>query len=354
MSEPALPANATLRDVVRVIERSRRLIAAILDSNGCLLGILSDGDIRRALLAGKGLDSPARDVMTPNPITGPASARDEELLHIMHSRGVAAIPVVEKDGRFARVVQALDFAVPQNQWTGGEGFIAAVVMAGGEGRRLRPLTLNRPKPMIDIGGVPLLERQVRTMTQGGLRRIFIATNYLGHVIEDHFGDGKNFDADIQYLRETKPLGTAGALSLLPELPNGPLLVINGDILTNFDFGKLLEFHRETKAAITVCAVIQRLDISFGVLKIDGHRVIGLEEKPSQQFLCNAGVYVLDAGALARVPADRFFNMTDLIDEAMQTGLMVSVFPIHEYWTDIGNPGDLREAVQFATLNPVRI
>lgn len=345
MSEPTLSANATLRDVVRVIEQTRRLIAVIVDSNGHLLGILSDGDIRRALLAGKGLDSPARDVMTANPITGPAAARDEELVHIMRSRGVAAIPVVQEDGGFARVVQTLDFTTSQGRWTGAEGFVAAVVMAGGEGRRLRPLTLTRPKPMLDIGGVPLLERQVRTMTQSGLRRIFIATNYLGQVIEDHFGDGNAFEVDIEYLRETKPLGTAGALSLLPPLPSGPLLVINGDILTNFDFGKLLEFHRETKAAITVCAVIQRLDISFGVLEIDGHRVVGLEEKPSQQFLCNAGVYVLDAEMLGRVPPNRFINMTDVIEEAIRAGLMVSVFPIHEYWTDIGSHSDLQSVLK---------
>jgi dTDP-glucose pyrophosphorylase len=351
MSEPILPPGATLRDAIRAIEETQRFIAAVVGDDGKLLGILSDGDIRRAILAGRGLDSPAADSMTRNPIRGPASAHDNDLAALMTSRSVAAIPVVDDGGRFVRVACMGDFAAEGVVSQGGEGYAAAVIMAGGEGRRLRPLTLDRPKPMIPVGGVPLLERQVRAMVGCGLKRIFISTNYLGHIIEDHFGDGAAFGANIRYLREANQLGTAGALSLLPEIPDGPLLVINGDVLTTSDFGKLLSFHDETRASITVSAMIYRIEIPFGVLSVDGHRAVRVEEKPSQSFLCNAGIYVLTPDVVGLVTADTRLDMTDVIATALERDMTVSVFPIHEFWSDIGSPHDLEQALaEFAEVS----
>jgi NDP-sugar pyrophosphorylase family protein len=224
-----------------------------------------------------------------------------------------------------------------------DGFWGAVIMAGGEGRRLRPFTTNRPKPMIEIGGVPLLERQVRGLVAAGLRRIYISTNYLGHLIEDHFGDGLCFDADICYLREKDKLGTAGSLSLLPQRPDGPLLVMNGDVLTTSDYGRLLAYHQEHEAYMTVGVIEYRVEIPFGVVRVEGTSAVALEEKPSQSFLCNAGIYVLSQGALDLIPAGGPHNMTDVIETAIAMRRTVSVFPIHEYWTDIGNPADLEKA-----------
>ena len=344
MSEPILSESASLRDAIAVIEHTRRLIAAVVSADGRLMGILSDGDIRRALLRGLTLERPAADAMMRTPIVGRASATDRELCDLMIGRGVAAIPLVDESGKFARVVQLQDFAVEQ-QWSGGEAYFAAVIMAGGEGRRLRPLTLDRPKPMISVGGVPLLERQVRSMVKSGLKRIFISTNYLGHLIEEHFGNGSEFGADIRYLREEKSLGTAGALSLLPCRPDAPILVINGDVLTTSDFGKLLDYHRETEAFATVAAMQHRVEIPFGVLRLKGHQVFAIEEKPSESFLCNAGIYVLTPEALALVPPDTHIDMTEVIEQALGRNHRVSVFPIHEYWTDIGNPADLEMALE---------
>lgn len=342
MIEPILPPDATLRDAIAVIERMRRLIVAVVEADGRLLGILSDGDIRRGLLAGLGLESPAAKAMTREPICGSSQARPDELFDLMMLRGVAAVPVVDAHGRFVRIAQLSD--AHDTPRLGGEGFAAAVIMAGGEGRRLRPLTADRPKPMINIGGVPLLERQVRAMVSCGLRRIFISTNYLGHVIEDHFEDGREFGAEIRYLRETTKLGTAGALSLLPEVPDGPMLVINGDVLTTSDFGKLLSFHLETKAEITIAAMIYRVDIPFGVLQVEGYRAVGLEEKPSQGFLCNAGIYVLSPDAVRSVPTGVPVDMPSVIEGMIARDAVVSVFPIHEFWTDIGTPDDLKLAM----------
>jgi dTDP-glucose pyrophosphorylase len=345
MIEPVVPDTATLRDVVRVIERTRRLIAALVDADGRLKGVLSDGDIRRGILAGLELDSLAVNAMTREPIVGPAAARSDELLAIMLSHGVAAIPLVDEAGRFVRVVQTFDFSVISQSWVGGEGYVAAVIMAGGEGRRLLPLTLERPKPMINIGGVPLLERQIRAVVASGLKRIFIATYYLGHVIEAHFGDGSEFGAEISYLREPERMGTAGALSLLPRLADGPILVINGDVLTSSDFGKLLDFHRETQAFATIAAMIHRVEIPFGVLKVDGHRACAIEEKPSHSFLCNAGIYVLTPKVIGLVPPKVQIDMTEVMTRAIARGHRVTVFPLHEYWADIGDPGDLAQALQ---------
>jgi dTDP-glucose pyrophosphorylase len=345
MSQPTLTADATLRDAVAVIERTRRLIAAVVGADGSLLGILSDGDIRRALLDGKELDAPAANAMTRSPITASTALREDELVELMLSRGTAAVPVVDDGGRFVRVVQLLDYDTRSPEVVGeARGYAAAVIMAGGEGRRLRPLTADRPKPMIDIGGVPLIERLVRAMVKSGLRRIFISTNYLGHVIEDHFGDGSEFGAEIAYLREREKLGTAGALTLLPERPNGPILVVNGDVLTTSDFGKLLDYHKETQAFVTVGAVIYRVQIPFGVLRLNGDRAVGVEEKPSQSFLCNAGIYVLRPDTLDLLPTRGLVDMPDVISRAIAAGSRVSVFPIHEYWTDIGSPSDLQNAL----------
>ena len=344
MNEPILAPDATLRDAIRVIEQTRRLIGAVVADDGKLLGILSDGDIRRAILAGQGLDDLAVKAMTRDPIVALASQPDR-WFELMRERGVGAVPVVDEAGRFVRVVEVYDFAGAQRSWRGGEGFAAAVIMAGGEGRRLLPITLDRPKPMVEIGGVPLLERLVRAIVESGIKRIFIATNYLGHVIEDHFHDGAGVGADIQYLREPRKLGTAGALSLLPETPAGPILVINGDVVTTADFGKLLDYHKETEAAITVAATMYRVVIPFGVLRLERDRAVAIEEKPSESYLCNAGIYVLGPAAIRQIPPDVQIDMTDIVGKAISAGDRVSVFPIHEYWADIGNHGDLKQVLK---------
>jgi dTDP-glucose pyrophosphorylase len=343
MTEAKIRENASIRDAIAAIERARRFIAAVVDDENRLLGVVSDGDIRRAILRGQTVDSPIVGVMSVHPIIGSDKATNEELLHLMLTKGVAAVPVVDRIGRLTRIVQITDFRGRELPTTRAEGFWAAVIMAGGEGQRLRPLTAELPKPMISVGGVPLLERQVRALVECGIVRVFIATNYLGHVIEDHFGDGSEFGARIQYLREEIKLGTAGALSLLPERALGPLLVLNGDVITSSDYGKLLAYHNEQQALITMAAIEYRVEIPFGVVHMKDTHAIAIEEKPSQRFLCNAGIYALAPSVLALIPAGQPCDMTSVIEQTIASGATVSVFPLHEYWTDIGNPHDLERA-----------
>jgi len=345
--EPILFVENTLRDAVHRIEAARVGMAVVVDVDRRLLASVTDGDIRRAILAGHGLEAPITVAMHRDPVTATVGMPDAEIAVRLDDRDLGTLPLVDAAGRFIRVIRRfeLDAAISPPLAAGpgeggGEGFAAAVIMAGGEGRRLAPLTRETPKPMLEVGGMPLLERIVRRMVRARVPRLYISVNYLGHVIESHFGDGAAYGVEIAYLREDRPLGTAGALGLLPERPDRPVLVVNGDVVTACDYGHLLRFHQEQDALVTVGAMNYRVDIPYGVVRTEGARLVAIEEKPSQQFLCNAGIYALAPQAFDFVPAAGRFDMTDLIAAALDAGRAVGVFPIHEYWADIGNKADL--------------
>lgn len=337
-----LDINSNLVEAVRAIEVSRRRIAVVVSVDGLLMGTLTDGDVRRCLLTGGSLATPVVEAMNREPLSAPCGSPVSYLLDIMKRGNILAIPLVDTSGRFVELVHLTDLA-PDEVVTGATGFAAAVIMAGGEGMRLRPVTKNIPKPMLDIGGVPLLERQVQRLAKAGLKRVYLSVNYLSHIIEDHFGDGSSFGLEIHYLKEKEKMGTGGALSLLPVCPEAPILVMNGDILTTSDFGSLWTFHHTHLASITVAAVDYHIQIPFGVIHNEGPYVTGLAEKPSQHFLCNAGIYVVSPSALELVPHGKPFNMTDLIDACLVASRQVAIFPVHEYWSDIGTPADLDKA-----------
>jgi dTDP-glucose pyrophosphorylase len=343
MSEIPLPPTALLVDAIRAIEESRRRIAVVTDPDGLVVGTLTDGDIRRTLLGAGTLQTPVSDAMNGHPIVAEAGSPDGYLLDLMRRGNVMAVPVVDAAGRYVRVVHLNDLTPDADPVGDGAGFAFAVIMAGGEGTRLRPITETIPKPMIDIGGAPLLERQILRLGRAGVKRMFISVNYLSHVIERHFGSGERFGVEVQYLREDERLGTAGALSLLTERPSSPIVVMNGDILTNCDFGSLLTYHRIHAASVTVAAVDHHVNIPYGVLNTEGAYVTALREKPSQRFLCNAGVYAVSPDALRLLPASGRCDMPELVQACLDAGRRVAVFPIHEYWSDIGTAADLERA-----------
>lgn len=353
MTEKLLNPNAKLFDAVAVIENSIRRIAIVVDENQRLLGTLTDGDIRRTLLAGGTLETEVSKAMNPKPLTAPEMSTEGHLLNLMRGGHVMAIPLIDEENRFVRLVHLVDLS-PREHHSQISGFEFAVIMAGGEGMRLRPITENIPKPMVDIGGVPLLERQINRLKKAGVKKIYFSVNYLSHVIEDYLKDGSNFGIEIGYLRENVKMGTGGALSLLPEKPNKPILVMNGDVLTTFNVGNLFQFHQKQKAAITVASIDYHIEIPFGVIQAKGTYVQALQEKPSQRFLCNAGVYALSPEVLSLVPKDRLFNMTDLMTTCLNSNRSVSVFPLHEYWSDIGTPADLDQARTFFLQNEALI
>jgi dTDP-glucose pyrophosphorylase len=331
-------------DAVHAIEKSPRRMTVVISSSENLLGTITDGDIRRHLLAGGSLDDLAIHAMNENPVTVLSNTSPSIIHELMRLNNIVAIPVTNKDRKYLDLVHLLDF-VEASEFSGQfeETFAFAVIMAGGEGSRLRPLTTNTPKPMIRIGDIPLLEHQIRNLARLGVVRVYVSINYLGDVIQEYFGNGDKFGIQIEYLREQFKSGTAGSLSLLPELPARPILVMNGDIFTGSDFNALYTFHNSTDAQITIATIDYRFEIPYGVIKFSGDSVINIIEKPSEHYMCSAGIYAISPEILKVIPKEAQLNMTDLISSCLDKDIKVSVFPIHEYWTDIGTYEDLEKA-----------
>jgi dTDP-glucose pyrophosphorylase len=342
--EKPLSPEASLIDAVRAIEVSHRRMAVVVDEAGYLLGTLTDGDIRRRLLAGGDLENLVGEAMNTSPLAAEIGSPEGYLKDLMRRGNVKAIPLFDRDGKYSQMVHLLDMEQGDTvAEVGPIGFSFAVIMAGGEGTRLRPFTKDIPKPMVKIGGVPLLERQIARLAKIGLERLYISVNYLSHIIEDYFGDGHDFGIEICYLKEQEKLGTAGALTLLPENPDRPVLVMNGDILTTSDLDSLYSFHMSHDAQITIAAIDYQIDIPYGVIRADGPIVSEIVEKPSERFLCNAGIYSISPEALKLLPEKKHSNMTELIEACLVNHFPIAVFPVHEYWNDIGTLDDLEKA-----------
>jgi dTDP-glucose pyrophosphorylase len=326
----------TLLEVMQRISDNSREIALVVEGSR-LVGVVTDGDIRRGLLAGRTLQSRVRDVMTVRYVSVGAEADRARVLDLMKARAIRHVPVVDRKRRLLGIhfLEALLGTADKPN--------AAVIMAGGEGRRLRPLTDSIPKPMVTVAGRPILERIVLHLVGFGVKRIYISVNYLADVITRHFGDGSDFGCHITYLRETAPLGTGGALSLLPERPRHPLLVMNGDLVTQPDIARLLQFHARHRAAATLAARHHKVDVPFGVVRERNHRLVEMIEKPSWHYLVNAGIYVISPAALRFVPRARFFPITTLFETLLARRRRVAVYPVEEDWIDVGRREELYRA-----------
>ena len=320
--------TSSVRAVMEQIDRSGKGIALVLDDSQRLLGTVTDGDIRRAILTGIDLDTSVEQLLNNQPLTAPAGTSDSTLLHLMNESGVRQIPLLDENDRVVDVMLLSDLVKEL------ELPIRAIVMAGGLGTRLRPLTDTLPKPMLPIGSRPLLELIVERLKQSGIRRLNVATHYKGEIISEHFKDGQDFGVEITYVKEDQPLGTVGALSLLEDSED-PLLVINGDILTRVDFREMLNFHREHKAELTIAVRQYEFNVPYGVVESDGVFVKGISEKPTVRQFINAGIYLLNPSVRRLVPNQQQYDMPDLIHRILSEGRQVVCFPVREYWLDIG-------------------
>lgn len=322
---------------IKAINMGGIQIAIVIDADHRLLGTVTDGDVRRGLLRGVGLDQPVSQVMNAAPTTLRYGQSRDAAAEIMRRLQIHQLPVVDQDNRIVGVEVFDDIVAPYDAGTW------VVLMAGGLGTRLRPLTEDVPKPMIPVGGRPLLETIVRNFETQGFRQIFLSVNYKSEVIREYFGDGLNHGVSIEYLVEHQRLGTAGALALLPSRPPGPVIVMNGDLLTSVNFRQLVDFHREQGATATMCVREYAFQVPYGVVQTDGPRLIAVVEKPVHNFFVNAGVYVVEPAALDLLPEGQPFDMTQLFERIATDGSSVAVFPIHEYWLDIGRLDDLERA-----------
>ncbi len=342
MEKCLINESADVREAIRAIEAGQKGIAVIVNTNGCLQGVVTDGDIRRGLLAGVKLKASITSIMNRKPTKAVSGMSQSSIVELLKQSALESLPLVDSKNCVIDVILLTDLT--QETDTGkADGFSCALIMAGGEGRRLLPLTENLPKPLVEVGGMPLIERQVRRVANAGVSRIYIAVNYLAGMIESHLGDGSRYGVEIQYLREQQKLGTAGALSLIKDTLDGPVLLMNGDVFTSIDFRYLLDFHSKHQPLITVAAIDYHVEIPYGVIKTAGAFAVCLEEKPSQQFLCNAGIYAISPEAVSQVPQNQPYNMTDLIELGISQKSGVAVFPVHEYWSDIGTHAELDKA-----------
>ena len=333
-----ISAESELSEALKIIDNEALRIALVVDDKQKLLGVVTDGDIRRALLNHRSLSTKVSEIMNFSPVTAKAISSREELVAVMEEKGILSIPLIDD----SNVVLGLETLQRVTKPTRKN---PVFIMAGGFGTRLRPLTDNCPKPMLKIGDKPFLETLIRAFKRFGFVDFYISTHFMPEQIHAHFKDGQWLGVNITYVHEDEPLGTGGALGLLPSsLPKDlPLIMINGDILTKVDFGRLLDFHISNRADATMCVREYEYQIPYGVVQGDGKKIIDLVEKPIQKFFVNAGIYVLSPNVIQSVSKNKRIDLPSILEKFVECRDKVFMFPVHEYWLDIGRMEDFNRA-----------
>jgi len=335
--------DATVRDVIAVIDAAELQIALMVDGGERLLGTISDGDVRRALLRWMTLDDKALGAMNSLPLVASDKSTEAAVEALMQRSALRRIPVVDDDG----VVVGL--AVPRSEAPLQTEQNAVVIMAGGLGTRLAELTKKRPKPLLEVGPKPMVETTIERFVRQGFDRIFVSVNYKADMIVNCLGDGSRLGANIQYIREDRRLGTAGALQYLPTL-NSPFIVVNGDVLTTLDYRKLVEFHVESGKIATMAVSYHDVQVPVGVVEVSEQEISDIVEKPVYRYFVNAGIYVLNPECMSYLPAGEQIDMTALFERMFAAGFKAASYPLHEYWQDVGRPSDYVKAnVEYASV-----
>lgn len=332
-----IPLRTTIREALKILDQSSLQVALVVDATGRLRGTVTDGDVRRGILRNINFDDPVTSIMFSDFTWASINASRESILATMREKQLAQIPILDSEGRVVdlKTLRGMITQPTRSNWV--------LLMAGGLGTRLRPLTEDCPKPLLHVGGRPVLETIITGFKEYGFRKFFLSVNYKAEMIEKHFGDGSRLDVDISYLRETERLGTAGCLSLFPQRPTESLFVMNGDLLTRINFEQMLQFHESAQAIATMGIREYTLEVPYGIVEVDNGRILALREKPVQKFLVNAGVYALRPEILDMVRPGEYLDMPELFDRAIASGRETAAFPIHEYWLDIGRRGDYDRA-----------
>lgn len=327
----------TIKHALEAIGKSNIQVAIIVDEKERLIGVATDGDIRRAILEGINLDDKIGEVMNTVPKTIRNGIKRNEAISLMREYRLLQIPVLNEERRVVDVILYDNLIRPAKKLN------PVVIMAGGMGLRLRPLTNDCPKPMLNVGNKPILATIIEQFKKFGFFRFFISVNYLPDVIVDYFGDGTQFGCEITYLYENEKLGTAGAIALVEEEFEHPFFVINGDLLTKLNFDQLLEFHYEKDVIATMCVRDYDFQVPYGVVNVKGHYFAGVDEKPVERYFVNAGIYLLEPEVVKMIEPDSPLGMTQLFELLNQKGEKSAVFPVREYWMDIGRPSDFKKA-----------
>ncbi|OGG96028.1 MAG: alcohol dehydrogenase [Candidatus Lambdaproteobacteria bacterium RIFOXYD2_FULL_50_16] len=331
--------QVSLKEAIRVLEASDAAITLIADEAGRLLGTLTDGDIRRAMIRGVGLSDSVAEAMCTSPTSAPLGTEDDALKALV-SGNIRHIPLLDKQGHIRGLRVRRELIRPNKKNN------LVVLMVGGLGTRLRPLTNDCPKPLLPVGGRPILETIIKQFIEFGFSRFYLTVNFQGQQIKDYFGDGSNFGVQIGYVEEEQRLGTAGALSLLPETPTEPVVVMNGDLLTKANFHHLIEFINKYQAKAVMGVKEYDVQVPYGVVNLkekDELQISGIDEKPVHRYFVNAGIYALSPEAISQIPKGEFYDMPTLFEAMLAKGEKALAFPIREYWTDIGQLDEYNRA-----------
>ncbi|MDA9274295.1 nucleotidyltransferase family protein [Gammaproteobacteria bacterium] len=331
-----LKEDSTIIDVISNLNDTGYLICVITGQSDELLGTITDGDIRRGLLDGKTLADSATQIMVDHPIFAYVDSTAEQNKNLITQHKIKQLPIVDQQNR----IQAL--YIPEGDAHVVKKNNPILIMAGGFGKRMLPLTADVPKPMLEISGKPILEHIICNARSQGFYSFFISIHYLGEKIIDYFGDGSKWDVQIEYLKEDQPLGTAGCLTLFDSRPDIPFIVTNGDLFSDINFSSILNFHDSNNAAATMAVKRQQLQNPFGVVTTEGAEIVNIEEKPINTSYVNSGVYVLDPNNLNLLPQNSYFDMPDFFMLLKNNSKKIVAFPIHESWEDVGRPLDLQK------------
>ena len=332
-----LSPNSTIKQALKIIDSGAVKIALVVDENDKLLGTVTDGDIRRAILKGKGLEDRIQNIYYKNPITVSIDESKENIINLCTSKKIYQIPVVDKEGKVVKII-LLDEILKPKEYPN-----KIVLMVGGLGSRLRPLTEDIPKPMLSVGGKPILQTIIEQFRNYGFKNFILCVNYKADIIKNYFQDGNKFGVNIEYVIENKRMGTAGALSLLKEKPKESFFVMNGDILTNVNFENMLEYHISHNSTATMAVREYDFQVPFGVVNMEDNEIKAIEEKPVYKFFVSAGIYVLNPECVDYIPKDEFYDMPTLFEDLIKNHKKTYSFPIREYWMDIGRLEEYEKA-----------
>lgn len=330
--------DTSLEQAIEVLDKAALRIALVVDEAGVLLGTLTDGDVRRALLRHLSLDMPVHEVMNANPKIAGQDWTESRILTVMEQYEVLQLPLVDSDQKIVGLANLHDLLNKHRHDN------PVFLMAGGFGTRLRPLTNSCPKPMLKVGDKPILEQILQNFVDAGFHRFYISTHYMPEVIRDYFGNGEQWGVSIKYIHEDEPLGTGGALGLLPhDEIDQPLFMMNGDLLTSLNIHSFLEFHENHNSVATMCVREYEHQVPYGVITSEGAQIKSMVEKPVHKFFVNAGIYLLNPELVKSVKHGMRVDMPTLLEHQIEAGKPVNMFPIHEYWLDIGRMDDFHRA-----------
>ena len=331
--------SSTIRQAVSVLEEVKIGIVLIVGEDKKLLGTITDGDVRRALINLVPLDQNVKTIMSENPIVASRYDSAEKIRELMSQNALLQIPIVNESNQIVGI-EILEPLIDRTKSLQNPG----VLMAGGYGKRLRPFTFDTPKPLLKVGSKPIVEMILEQLNEAGFKQFFFSVHYKADKLKTYFGNGSKWGVTIQYLDEAKPLGTAGSLGLLPEnLPESPILVMNSDLLTRVNFQELLRYHEDQRGVATICARDYELQVPYGVIETEGTKLVDIAEKPQHHFFVNAGIYVLNPSVVKKIKNVGAIDMTDVLISEVGDNNNVVVFPVHEYWLDIGRVDEFERA-----------